>query len=60
MSKAQVKFILTADGQSASLFWYQATIWDSQPIILSLLLKLSTDIFIFLVWCALSEERMDL
>jgi hypothetical protein len=27
---------LTTDGQSASLIWYQATIWDPRPIFLSL------------------------
>jgi hypothetical protein len=30
----QDKIFLTIDGQSASLSWYQATIWDTQLIII--------------------------
>jgi hypothetical protein len=30
--KSQRKSYITADGQSASLSWYQATIWDPRPI----------------------------
>jgi hypothetical protein len=40
-SRRQIYF--TTDGQSASLSWYQATIWDQRPIFLSPPHKLSLD-----------------
>jgi hypothetical protein len=49
---------LTTDGQSASLSWYQPTIWDPRPIFLSFPRKLSKDFF--LVWDALSDEKVSL
>jgi hypothetical protein len=48
---------LTIDGQSASLSWYQATIWDTRPIFLPLHLN-HLKILVFLVGGALSDERM--
>jgi hypothetical protein len=38
-----------ADGQAASLSWYPATVWDTQPIFLSLPWKLYLDIWGFVI-----------
>jgi hypothetical protein len=48
-TKSQSQSYLTIDGQSASLSWYQATIWDPRPIFLSLPLILSSDTWGFFV-----------
>jgi hypothetical protein len=49
------------DGQSASLSWYQANIWDQRTIFLSLSRKLYSDIWGFLLaWGVLSDERTGL
>jgi hypothetical protein len=58
--KFKVQCYLTNDGQSASLSWYEATLWDPQPVFLSPPQKLTTYICGFLVWGALSDERMNL
>jgi hypothetical protein len=42
-SSVKVKTYLTKDGQSPSMFWYQATIWDPRPVCLSHPRKLSSD-----------------
>jgi hypothetical protein len=41
MVEVEVKSHLTTDGQSASMFWYHATIWDPRPTYLSLPSKFS-------------------
>jgi hypothetical protein len=43
MTLTQSQMYLTTNGQSASLSWYEATIWDLQPILPSLSRKLSSD-----------------
>jgi hypothetical protein len=40
--QSQSQSYLTTDRQSASLFWYQATIWDRRPLSLSLPWNLSS------------------
>jgi hypothetical protein len=34
--QSQSENYITTDGQSASLSWYQATVWDPRPTLLSL------------------------
>jgi hypothetical protein len=46
----QSQSYLMTDGQSASLSWYQSTIWDPRPIFHFLPRKLYTDVCGFLVW----------
>jgi hypothetical protein len=66
--KSYIKFLpatrrssSTIDGQSASLSWYQTTMWNPLPIFLSLYGNyIQTFAFFFLVLDALSDERMGL
>jgi hypothetical protein len=51
---------LTNDGQSPSLSWYQASIWDPRPVFLSLPWNIFADIWGFLLLGALSDERTGL
>jgi hypothetical protein len=55
--KSKVK-VITTDGQSARLSWYQATIWEPQRIFLSLRRILLSDICGFSSMGALSDERV--
>jgi hypothetical protein len=48
------------DRHSASLNWYQATICDPLSFLFSLPWEWSSDICGFLLWGALSDERMGL
>jgi hypothetical protein len=56
----QNQVVLTTDGQSANLSWYQATIWDPRPMFLSLCWKLFLDMCVFLLWGSYSDERIGL
>jgi hypothetical protein len=47
---------LTADGQSASLSWYQATIRESQSMFFQVHGKYFQTIAVFILWGALSDE----
>jgi hypothetical protein len=46
---SQCQSYLMTDGQSTSLSWYQATIWEPQPIFLSRPLKIFSDNCSFLL-----------
>jgi hypothetical protein len=53
----QIQIYLATDGQSTSLSWYQAIIWDQRPISLSLTWILYLDSWGLLLWGSLSDER---
>jgi hypothetical protein len=55
-TRRQSQRYLTTDGQSASLSLYQATIWDQQPILLSLHVYYLQIFAISLVWGPLWRE----
>jgi hypothetical protein len=57
-NESQIYF--TTFGQSASLSWYQTTIWNPGPIFLSVPRKISTYFEGFLVCGVLSDEKMSL
>jgi hypothetical protein len=52
--------MLSADGQSASLFWCQATIWDPRPILLFFCLEIIFRQLWDCLWNALSDDRTSL
>jgi hypothetical protein len=56
MSSNQSQSYFMTDGQSASLFWCQATISDPQPIFLSLHGKIFRHLQLILVWGVPSDE----
>jgi hypothetical protein len=58
MQTTQTVAYKAIDGQSASLSWYQATIWDSRQVFLSPLLKFYLDRYRVFLWISLFDERM--
>jgi hypothetical protein len=59
-NQSQSHSYMTTDGQSASLSWCQAPIWDPQPNFLLLPLIIFRQVTDLLMWGALSDEKSGL
>jgi hypothetical protein len=59
---SQSRSYLTTDGQPVSLSWYEATIWDPQPIFFLThgicVRTAAVPFFFFLLWSAPFDERL--